>query len=249
MGAATARLLVERGASVAICDVLDEAGMSLAQALSSQRGDHARFFHLDVTSEQSWSSVVSDVLAWKGRLDGLVNNAGVVNRLGTLQTDLERFNRVMSVNLAGPFLGIKSAAPHLRASGGGAIVNVASNVAFSAHYDVAYTSSKWGVRGLTKTAAMEFSAWNIRINCICPGTVITEINAGGAHLEPVARLTPMDRVGEAVEIARAIAFLLSDESSFMTGEDLVVDGGLASMAGFRRMAQEAGVPLPASGSD
>jgi len=124
---------------------------------------------------------------------------------------------------------------------GGAIVNISSNTAFSGHYDPAYTASKWGLRGLTRSAAMELAAKNIRVNAVCPGLVVTGLNANSPHLKPMIEITPMKRSGRPEEIAELVLFLASDASSFITGEDFVIDGGFTAGAAYRKVAIETGI--------
>ncbi len=239
-GAAEARLFARSGAAVVICDVLEAEGTELARELEAA-GHECRFRPLDVSSPEAWARVVGEVVAWRGRLDILVNNAGIINRTTIATTEPDAWSRLIEINLTGAFLGIRAAAPAMRASGGGAIVNIASHAAFSGHYDPAYTASKWGLRGLTRTAAMELVSDNIRVNAVCPGLVVTGLNAGSPHLEPMIRMTPMRRAGTPEEIAELVLFLASDASSFITGEDFVIDGGFIAGGQYRRVAAETGI--------
>ena len=244
-GAAEARLFAGSGAAVAVCDVLEAEGRIVAEEIAAG-GGAARFLRLDVSDPADWAAAVSEILAWRGRLDILVNNAGIIDRSTIMGMGLDAWNRVLGVNLTGAFLGIRAAAPAMRDGGGGAVVNIASHAGFSGHSDPAYTASKWALRGLTRTAAMEFVSWGIRVNSVCPGLVVTELNAGSPHLKPLIDLTPMGRAGTVDEIARLVRFLASDEASFITGEDFVIDGGFIAGAAYRRVAVEAGL-LPAAG--
>ncbi|MBD8909011.1 SDR family NAD(P)-dependent oxidoreductase [Methylorubrum zatmanii] len=239
-GAAQARLLAQSGVAVTICDVLADEGETYAAALRDE-GLEARFLTADVTAPEGWDRLVAASLDWRGRLDILVNNAGIINRTGVAATGLEAWNRVLAVNLTGAFLGIQAAAPAMRESGGGSIVNIASNSAFSGHADPAYTASKWGLRGLTKTAAMELVGDSIRVNAVCPGLVVTGLNRDSPHLAPMIGMTPMGRPGEPDEVARLVRFLASAEASFITGEDFVIDGGFTAGAAYRRVAVETGL--------
>ncbi|MBD8891965.1 SDR family NAD(P)-dependent oxidoreductase [Roseibium litorale] len=239
-GEAEVRLLSSRGAAVIIADVLTEEGESLEKELQAA-GREVRFIRLDVCDAASWQAVIDLARDWKGRLDILVNNAGIINRTLIGTTSLEAFERVMKVNLSGAFLGIQSATGLMAESGGGSIVNIASNSGYSGHYDPAYTSSKWALRGLTKTAAMELVSKNIRVNAVCPGLVVTGLNASSPHLKPMIEMTPMKRSGKPEEIAELVLFLASDASSFITGEDFVIDGGFTAGAAYRGVAERTGI--------
>ncbi|KKB80680.1 cyclopentanol dehydrogenase [Devosia limi DSM 17137] len=239
-GEAEARLLARSGAAVIIADVLDAEGVALAQALTEE-GLAARFIHLDVTSEESWAATVALARDWQGRIDILVNNAGIINRTTVQDTALDAWERVLKVNLTGSFLGIQAVSGLMAENGGGAIVNISSNSGFSGHYDPAYTASKWGLRGLTRSAAMEYVGKGIRVNAICPGLVVTGLNANSPHLQPMIGITPMKRSGKPEEIAELVLFLVSDTSSFITGEDFVIDGGFTAGAAYRHVASETGI--------
>jgi 3alpha(or 20beta)-hydroxysteroid dehydrogenase len=227
MGAAEARLFVREGARVVIGDVLEEEGRKLA----SEIGDAALFTKLDVTDEDAWRGAVALARERFGRLDALVNNAGIL-QLGRLEdTRLEDFEQVIRVNLFGVFLGMKAAIPALRAAGGGSIVNISSVAGMhGVGCAVAYTASKHGVRGMTKTAAIELGADNIRVNSVHPGAIDTPMT----RPEGVETLlnatetptTPIPRVGRPEEVAELALWLSSDASSFSTGSEFIVDGGL-----------------------
>lgn len=239
-GEAESRLMARSGAAVLIADVLESEGLALAAELSAD-GFEARFVRHDVTSPESWAAIVADVKAWRGRLDALVNNAGIINRSTVGTTSLADWDKVLKVNLTGAFLGIQAVTEAMTENGGGSIVNISSNSAFSGHYDPAYTASKWGLRGLTRTAAMELASRKIRINAVCPGLVVTGLNAGSPHLKPMIGMTPLGRSGTPEEIAELVLFLASDKSSFITGEDFVIDGGFTAGAAYRRVAVETGI--------
>jgi NAD(P)-dependent dehydrogenase (short-subunit alcohol dehydrogenase family) len=239
-GEIEARLLAQAGAAVLVCDVLEAEGEALVRSLAGE-GHEARFQALDVSSKPAWDDAIATVRGWKGRLDILVNNAGIINRKSLNDTPLDAWERLIGINLTGTFLGIQAAAPLMRENGSGSIVNISSNSAFSGHYDPAYTASKWGVRGLTRTAAMEYVDWGIRVNSVCPGLIVTGLNANAPHLKPMIDLTPMKRSGTPEEVARLVLFLASEDSSFITGEDFLIDGGFTSGAAYRRVAVESGL--------
>lgn len=227
MGAATSRRFVAEGAKVAIADVLEDAGRALAEEL----GDAARFWKLDVTSEDEWARVVAEVEEAFGGIDVLVNNAGVLLFKGLLDTTKADYERVLGVNLVGEFLGIKAVAPRMIARGRGSIVNVSSVDGMKgANSLVAYASSKWGVRGLTKVAAMELAHKGVRVNSVHPGGVDTIMsNHDGRarnELDKSYANVPMQRIGGPEEVAAASLFLASDDSSYINGAELVVDGGM-----------------------
>ncbi len=239
-GAAEATLLARSGASVLIADVLLDEGQALAAALRAD-GLEVRFAPLDVTDPVSWQTVMSVCQDWKGRLDILVNNAGIINRTTVTSTTPERWERVIKVNLTGAFLGIQAAVGPMKAAGGGAIVNISSNSAFSGHYDPAYTASKWGLRGLTRSAAMEFAEDKIRVNAVCPGLIVTALNQDSPHLKPMIDMTPLRRSGTPEEVAELVLFLISDRSAFITGEDFVIDGGFTAGSAYRQVAKLTGI--------
>lgn len=227
MGAATSRLFAAEGAKVAIADLLDDTGAALAAEL----GDAARYYHLDVTSEASWADAVAQVEADHGPVDVLVNNAGVLMFKSLLQTSPEDYERVLKVNLVGEFLGIKAVAPGMIARGKGSIVNISSVDGMKgANGLAAYASSKWGVRGLTKVAAMELGHHGVRVNSVHPGGVDTVMsnfnNAPRDQVDKGYAGIPMQRIGGPEEIAAASLFLASDDSSYMCGSEVVVDGGM-----------------------
>lgn len=224
LGGGIARKLADEGARIALCDRLVEAGEGAARAL----GD-AAFFELDIGSEESWKHAVDVILQRFGRIDILVNNAGINDRTTILETTVADWERTLRVNLTGAFLGIRLVAPLMREAGSGVIVNVSSTAGLTGHPDASYSATKWALRGLTKTAALEFADWNIRVNSVHPGSVPTGLhkNTPPGHGEVWRKLTPMRRAGRTDEVGEAVLFLASDRSSYMTGSELVVDGGLS----------------------
>ena len=225
IGATVGRAFGREGAAVVVCDLLDERGEGIADEIN-RAGGSAMFVHLDVTAQTDWRAMTAQVDAWRGGIDVLVNNAGINVRTGIEKVGLDDWNRVVAVNLTGPLLGMQAVAPIMRRRGGGAIVNIASNAALRGIRSAAYCASKWGVRGLTKVAALEFAAAGIRVNTVCPGVVPTELNAGQPYVATTGAKTPMGRIATAEEIAAAVLFLASSSSSFITGMDMPVDGGL-----------------------
>jgi len=236
-GAQEALLFASEGAAVAICDIQDSAGEALALRIQSEGGE-ARYWHLDVTSESEWKTVASSVFEWKERLDVLVNNAGVIIRKGILDTEIEDWQRLLAINLTGAFLGIKICAPKMAKSRGSSIMNISSIAGHTGYYDAAYAASKWALRGLTKTAAMEFADKGIRVNAICPGLIVTPLNEGLPHVEVFRKMIPQGRVGRPQDVAQLALFLASDESGYITGEDILIDGGFTAGAAVRNIHQE-----------
>ena len=232
MGAAEARLFVAEGGRVVIGDVLDDEGKATAAAI----GDSAHYVHLDVTQEADWQSVVAETEARFGRLDVLVNNAGVL-RFGLLDdTELADYEFVIRINQIGVFLGMKSVVAAMRRAGGGSIVNISSMAGLRGIGGaLAYTASKFAVRGMTKVAAIELGSSNIRVNSVHPGGVETpmaaSMEAGDQEAEASeANFTfPLARIGQPEEVAQLVLFLASEKSSYSTGAEFLVDGG--DMAG------------------
>ena len=219
-GASHAERLAREGAAVVSVDVLDDAGEATAARLRDD-GLDVTYRHLDVTDPDGWRAIVDGC----ARLDVLVNNAGIIHVASLAEERLEDWNRLLAVNATGTLLGMQAAIPAMRTAGGGSIVNVASifGVTGSEGY-VAYTASKAAIIAMTKTAALELAADGIRVNAICPGGVSTPMN----EQEPeggVVPLTPLGRRAHVSEISGAVAYLASDDASFVTGSELVIDGG------------------------
>jgi 3alpha(or 20beta)-hydroxysteroid dehydrogenase len=229
MGAADARMLVKEGARVVIGDILDDEG----QALADELGDSARYVHLDVSNAEEWTAAVETALSSFGKLNVLVNNAGIV-QVGPLKTlDVARWQKVLDVNLTGPMLGTKAVIGPMIDAGGGSIINVSSIEGLrGAAYVHSYVASKWGLRGLTKSSALELAGSNIRVNSIHPGFIRTPMTE---HLPEDMVQTPLGRPGTPDEVATFVVFLASDESSFSTGSEFVVDGGLVTDVPHRTM--------------
>ena len=231
-GAATARLFVAEGAKVVLTDLLDDEGAAVAAEL----GENARFERHDVTDEADWQRVIAAAVEHFGRLDVLVNNAGIMQSTPVVDCSVEEFRGVLDVNLVGPFLGMKTAAPVMHETGGGAIVNVSSIQGIMGRAGTpGYTASKFGLRGLTKTAALELGALGIRVNSIHPGGVDTPlirdavpdgVEVTGEMLDASHAHLPIPRVGRSEDIAPTSLFLASDEAAYITGAELVIDGGM-----------------------
>ena len=226
-GAAEAELFLREEAKVVLTDVDTTAGESVARRLGGDDGK-VLFLPQDVADEASWNEIVAAALRRFGKLHVLVNNAGTIARQGILDTTVEAWNRTIAVNLTGAMLGMKHCAPAIRDNGGGSIINISSTAGLTAHDDAAYTASKWGLRGLTKTAVLQFSQWNIRVNSIHPGQIADTgfFRSGGEAFAHAARVAiPMHRQGTPKECADLVLFLASDESSFISGAEIAVDGG------------------------
>ncbi len=221
-GAAEARLFAAEGATVFVTDVLDDVGERLAADI----GPAAHYAHLDVTSETEWQTVVDLVRERAGHLDVLVNNAGIGIPGTIIDTKLADYRRVIDINQVGTFLGMHVGAPLMRDSGGGSIVNVSSMMGFvGGPARVAYTASKFAIRGMTKVAAIELGPFGIRVNSIHPGAIETDfIRPETRHLLPVDKL-PLGRIGTPHDVAKLVLFLASDDASYSTGCEFIVDGG------------------------
>ena len=232
IGAATAKLLAREGAAVVIADILVDEGKA-TEALIAESGGRALFVDLDVTSEESWQSAVQAAVSTFGKLDILVNNAGVSHRAGVEETSSEAWDKVMDVNVKGVFLGTKAAIPEMRKAGGGSIINISSIYGIvGSSTSTAYHAAKGASRLLTKSAAIQYAGENIRVNSVHPGFALTPLTSRGYQEEErqetsLAR-TPIGRLGNANDIAYGILYLASDESSFVTGSELVIDGGMTA---------------------
>lgn len=218
LGAAYSLALAAEGAHVVVAD-LDEAG---AAETAARGGERCTPVCLDVVDESSWNGVVASVLETHGRLDGLVNNAGIVIHSALVDTTVEQFRAVLEVNTVGTFLGTRSVAHALRDSGGGSIVNVSSTAGLTGIPGIpGYTASKWAVRGMARSAATELAPWGIRVNVVAPGTVLTPMVQRSGR--PPRNL--QERYADVSELTPLVVFLMSDESTYCTGTDFVADGG------------------------
>ncbi len=231
MGAATARLFAAEGAkAVVVADILDQEGKAVVAEIG-KAGGHASYIHLDVTDEAQWKAAVEGTVAAHGRLDVLVNNAGISGSAETDLYDTAAWNRLMGINATGVFLGMKYATLAMKQSGGGSIVNLSSisGIVGQGYLHVGYNASKGAVRLITKAGAAQHGKHGIRVNSVHPG-LMPPMRTSGSTADPAMRAktlkgVPMGRAGEVDEVARAILFLASDESSYVTGAELVVDGG------------------------
>lgn len=230
MGAATARRFGREGAKVVVADVLEDDGRGVADSINAN-GGAAAFMRLDVTDESNWDSVVRATVAQWGRLDIMVNNAGISGSAVTDMLDSDAWLRLMTVNSTGTFLGTKYAVRQMQKNGGGAIVNLSSisGVTGQTMTHPGYNASKGAVRTLTKSTAVQYGKDGIRANSVHPG-LMPPMRTSGATADPAVRAkmlkgVPLQRAGEADEVANAILFLASDEASYITGAELYVDGG------------------------
>lgn len=226
MGAAFVRRFVAEGAEVVVADVLDEDGKALAEEL----GKTTRFLHHDVTSEDSWDEAVRTTVEAFGKVNVLLNNAGVLMWNPMHRVSLDDYMKVINVNQVGCFLGMKAVINPMREAGGGSIVNTSSTSGIEGMAGViSYAASKFAVRGMTKTAAIELGRFGIRVNAVLPGGINTQMGnpfqQEGEELENAYKKNPIPRIGSPEEVAPIMVFLASDESSFCTGGDFVVDGG------------------------
>jgi 3alpha(or 20beta)-hydroxysteroid dehydrogenase len=223
MGAETARVLAREGASVVIGDVLVDEGRAVAAEIAGEGRGAATFVPLDVTQADQWAAAVATAASTYGHLDTLVNNAGVTLRKRVQRYPIEDFNRIIGINLTGAFLGMRASVDAMIAAGGGAIVNVSSIQGIhGTPYNHAYVASKFGLRGLTKSAALELAPHGIRVNSIHPGLIRTPMVE---HMPDDLIPIPLGRPGQPADIANLMLFLLSDEASYATGAEYVLDGG------------------------
>lgn len=247
MGESHVRAFVAEGARVVFGDVLDDKGKAVAASLGE---DRARYVHHDVTSPDDWAAAVAAAVDTFGRLDVLVNNAGILKRGRIEDMPFEEFRRIIEVNTFGQWLGMKSAYPALKAAGGGSIVNISSIEGMSGAEGLsAYSASKFAVRGMTKSAAQEFGPDGIRVNSVHPGAIVTDmllsmaetlgVNKGGDADQETAEKykrffesIPLRSLGEAKHVTAMVLYLASDESKYSTGSEFTVDGGILAGPGY-----------------
>lgn len=230
LGASHAKTFVEEGAKVIITDVLEEEGQKTAEEI----GENARFFKLDVTDPNDWENVVEEAEKEFGEITVLVNNAGLIINEPTLDVTVENFTKAYEVNQLGALLGIQAVIPSMKKAGVGSIVNISSASGIVGQAESAgYNATKFAVRGLTKTIAAEFGSDNIRANSVHPGPVETDMTAQEEVKELIDQIVealPLGRLGEPQEITDLVVYLASDESSYSTGAEFIVDGGLVSVS-------------------
>ena len=223
-GRQEAELFAAEGATVYITDVLDDVGAAAADEL----GDAVTFLHHDVTRENDWTAVIAGIVEQHGRIDILVNNAGIFSMTPALDTSIEAWDQMVSINQTGVFLGIRDVGRVMCEQGAGSIINISSIAGLAgvggAH---AYAATKWAVRGMSKSAALEFAAHGVRVNSVHPGIIDTDMLRGfGGNLERVTAAIPMNRTASADEVANVVLFLASEEASYCSGHEFVVDGAM-----------------------
>lgn len=219
MGAAFGEAMLAEGAKVMLGDVLDDEGRATAARL----GENAGYVHLDVTNRSDWEAAIAATVEKFGRLDVLVNNAGIANFAPIDEYTYEQWDKIIAINLTGVFNGMKAAIPALKQSGRASIINISSTAGLQGYEALpGYNAAKYGVRGLSKNAALDLGKYNIRVNSVHPGVIRTPMTD---PLPVNTQHVALDRVGEPEELAALIVFLASDESSFSTGAEFVADGG------------------------
>jgi 3alpha(or 20beta)-hydroxysteroid dehydrogenase len=225
-GEAEARLFASHGAQVVVTDVLAEQGQAVAESL----GDQAIFVQHDVSSEEGWANVIEQTLHRFGRVDVLINNAAISKPLKLEDTTTATYRQIIDINQVGVFLGMRAVLQPMKQAGGGVIINVASVAGLQGTSTLfAYTASKWAVRGMSKSAALELARYNIRVNVINPGVIDTPINHDNPDKmnQVLVQTTPLRRMGDPIEIAEAALFIASDAARFATGADFTIDGGMS----------------------
>ena len=226
MGATHARLCIEAGAKVVLTDINTEKG----QALAAELGNQALFIQHNVTSEDDWTQVIAATQAYFGTINVLVNNAGITQSKSILETSLDDYRRILEINQVSVFLGMKAVIPSMQASKQGSIINI-SSINGLVGGAIGYTDSKFAVRGMTKAAALECAPFGIRVNSVHPGVIATPMIMQGdtkAAVEAFAKSIPLRRVAQPEEVSRLVLYLASDDSSYSTGSEFIVDGGLTA---------------------
>lgn len=228
-GAAEARLFADEGARVYLTDVLDEEGEATATAI----GEAASYHRLDVREEEAWTTIVEEILDAHGRLDVLVNNAGIFRVMPTALTSEADYREIIDINQVGTFLGMRAVIPTMVGAESGSIINISSVAGLQgAAGTMAYSASKWAVRGMTKVAAKEVAPFGVRVNSVHPGIIATpmmsEASPEGTIIDRVVHAIPMGHVAQADDVANLVLYLASDESRYSTGAEFVVDGGMTA---------------------
>lgn len=223
-GRQEAERFAAEGATVYITDVLDDVGAAAADEL----GDAVTFLHHDVTSEDDWAAVIAGIIQQHGRIEILVNNAGIFSMTAALDTSIEAWNQMVAINQTGVFLGIRDVGRVMCEQGSGSIINISSIAGLAgvgrAH---AYAATKWAVRGMSKSAAIEFAAHGVRVNSVHPGIIDTDmLREFGGNIERITESIPMGRTASADEVANVVLFLASEEASYCSGHEFVVDGAM-----------------------
>ncbi|MBS32463.1 MAG: SDR family NAD(P)-dependent oxidoreductase [Ilumatobacteraceae bacterium] len=226
MGEQEARMFAERGANVVLTDVRADEGTAIADDI----GKSAVFVPHDVSSESGWNTVIETALSAFGSVNVLVNNAAISKAIKLIDTDVDTFDLFYRINQLGVYLGMKSVVEPMKAAGGGSIINISSVAGLrGASTLFAYSASKWAVRGMTQSAALELARFKIRVNAVFPGVIDTPMNAPNppGMNDVLVKTTPLRRMGESHEVAEAVLFLASPEASFATGAELAIDGGMS----------------------
>ena len=228
-GAAEARLFAQEGAKVILADLLDQEGTAVAAEIAEAVGD-ALYVHLDVTNEEEWDAAIRSAVSTFGKVDILINNAGICRRGNVLETTSDQWDVLLDVNAKGVFLGTKAAIPEMRKAGGGSIINISSTAGLvGSRTSAAYSASKGAVRLFTKSTAIQYAAEGIRANSIHPGPIDTDMGdqvwPDADSREAAVARTAVARIGTSQDIAYGALYLASDESSYVTGTELVIDGG------------------------
>ncbi|GKW45849.1 glucose 1-dehydrogenase [Planococcus sp. NCCP-2050] len=226
MGASHAKKFIEEGAKVVLTDLNEEKG----QALAAELGENALFVKQNVTSEEDWAQVVAEAEKAFGPVSILVNNAGISVAKSILQTTLEEYRRIVEINQVSVFLGMKAVIPSMQKTVGGSIVNISSMNGLVAGA-IGYTDTKFAVRGMTKAAAIECAHYGIRVNSVHPGVIATPMivqEDSKALIEEFAKTIPLKRMAQSEEVSNMVLFLASDEASYSTGSEFVIDGGLTA---------------------
>ncbi|MBC2887119.1 SDR family oxidoreductase [Ochrobactrum sp. CM-21-5] len=246
-GAAEVSRLLMAGAKVVVADVLGPHDADWS--VTGEHADHLIAVTCDIAQQEAWSAIFDAVNHFDAPLFGLVNNAGITLRKTVTETSIEEWRRLLGINLDAAFLGIHHLAPKM--ADGASIVNISSTAGLTGYFSAAYTASKWGLRGLTKAAAVEFAGRGIRVNALCPGLVdtpmINKANGGfdtaraTAFFDGNKAMTPLGRGATSEEIAGAVMFLLGPDSAFITGTDLAIDGGMIGAGIYTRIGRDVGL--------